>query len=113
MNFSIGLKWFITLVTSITTLAIALASSLYSAGVGEIMVAFGVGQQLAISGVSLFVVGFAVGPLMWAPFSELFGRQLLFFITYGGLTAFSAGCAGAQNIWTLAILRFFAGALGS
>lgn len=27
--------------------------------------------------------------------------------------AFNAGAAGSQNIWTLIILRFFAGAIGS
>ena len=50
---------------------------------------------------------------MWAPLSELYGRQVLFFGTYGALTAFNAGAAGSQNIWTLIILRFFAGAFGS
>lgn len=49
----------------------------------------------------------------WAPLSELFGRQVLFVTTYAGLTAFNAGAAGSQNIWTLIILRFFAGAIGS
>ena len=56
---------------------------------------------------------FAIGPLLWAPLSELYGRQILFFGTYGVLTAFNAGAAGAQNIQTLVILRFFAGAFGS
>ena len=56
---------------------------------------------------------FAIGPLLWAPLSELYGRQILFFGTYGVLTAFNAGAAGSQNIQTLIILRFFAGAFGS
>jgi MFS family permease len=34
-------------------------------------------------------------------------------LTYFGLAAFSAGAAGAQNIQTLIILRFFAGAFGA
>ena len=37
----------------------------------------------------------------------------MFFITYAVLTAFNAGAAGSQNIQTLIILRFFAGAFGS
>ena len=45
--------------------------------------------------------------------SELYGRQILFFATYMMLTAFNAGAAGSQNIQTLIILRFFAGAFGS
>ena len=54
-----------------------------------------------------------LGPLLWAPLSELFGRQLLFIGTYCALTAFNCGAAGSKNIWTLIILRFFAGSFGS
>lgn len=51
--------------------------------------------------------------MLWAPLSELYGRQILFFSTYAALTAFNAGAAASQNIQTLIILRFFAGAFGS
>ena len=37
----------------------------------------------------------------------------MFAVSYGALTAFNAGAAGSQNIQTLIILRFFAGAFGS
>ena len=43
----------------------------------------------------------------------MYGRQLMFTISYGGLTAFNAGAASSQNIQTLIVLRFFAGAFGS
>ncbi|KAI1451385.1 MFS general substrate transporter [Annulohypoxylon moriforme] len=113
MNFSALTRWSITMVVAVATLAVALVSSAYSGGVSEIIIHFRISSEVAILGVSLFVVGFAVGPLLWAPLSELFGRQVLFFVTYGALTAFNAGCAGAKNIETLLILRFFAGAFGS
>lgn len=74
---------------------------------------FNVGTEVVTLGVSLFVLGFAIGPLLWAPLSELYGRQVLFIGTYAMLTAFNAGAAGAQNIQTLLIMRFFAGAFGS
>lgn len=45
--------------------------------------------------------------------TEFYGRQILFIGTYMALTAFNAGAAGAQNIQTLVILRFFAGAFGA
>lgn len=98
---------------AIATLAVAFVSSAYSGGVAEIIMQFGCSQEIGILGISLFVLGFAVGPLIWAPLSEMYGRQVLYIITYGGLTAFNAGAAGSQNIWTLIILRFFAGSIGS
>jgi len=45
--------------------------------------------------------------------SELFGRQYLYFGTFAAFAAFNAGCAGVTNIWSLIILRFFAGSFGS
>lgn len=50
------------------------------------------------TGISLFVLGFAVGPLLWAPMSELYGRQVLFIGTYGMLTLWNAAATGAHNI---------------
>ncbi|CAJ2504349.1 Uu.00g117430.m01.CDS01 [Anthostomella pinea] len=113
MLFADSKKWFLTMLVAIATLAVAFVSSAYSGGIEQIIVEFGIGQEVATLGLSLFVLGFAIGPLMWAPMSELYGRQLLFFGTYAALTAFNAGAAGAQNSWTLIILRFFAGAFGS
>jgi multidrug resistance protein len=113
MDFSFGVKWFITMIVALATLAVTLVSSAYTGGLSETIIEFGISQELATLGVSLFVLGFAVGPLLWGPLSEVFGRQILFLITYAALTAFNAGCAGAANSWSLIILRFFAGAFGS
>lgn len=113
MGFSMLKKWSITLLVAFATLAVAFVSSAYTGGFEQIIRQFGASQEVVTLGVSLFVLGFAIGPLLWAPLSELYGRQILFFITYGALTAFNAGAAGSQNIQTLIILRFFAGAFGS
>ncbi|OLN83068.1 putative MFS-type transporter [Colletotrichum chlorophyti] len=106
-------KWTYTIEQAIATLAVAFVSTAYSGGIAEVIRDFGVSTEIGILGVSLFVVGFAVGPLLWAPLSELYGRQYLFIGTYIALTAFNAGAAGAQNIETLIILRFFAGTFGA
>lgn len=71
------------------------------------------GQELATVGLSLYVLGFAIGPLIWAPLSEMYGRQSIFFVSFGLYTAFNCASAGSQNIWTLIILRFFAGSFGA
>lgn len=57
--------------------------------------------------------GFVLGPLIWAPMSEVLGRRLLFLGTYVLFTAFNGGVIASQNVWTLIILRFLAGTAGS
>lgn len=113
LGFGMFKKWTITLLIAFATLAVSFASSAYSGGVAEIMAEFKCSEEVATLGISFFVVGFAIGPLLWAPLSEMYGRQILFFGTYGALTAFSAGAAGSNSITTLIVLRFFSGAFGS
>ncbi|KAK4196546.1 major facilitator superfamily domain-containing protein [Triangularia verruculosa] len=106
-------KWIITLLQAIATLAVTFASTAYSGGVFEIIKYFQVSPTIATLGISLFVFGFAIGPLLWAPLSEFYGRQPIFALTYMGLMVFCAGAAGADTMETLVVLRFFAGAFGS
>ena len=113
MLFSPLKKWSITIMMAFVTLAVAFVSSAYSGGVKQIIEEFGASSEVVVLGISLFVLGFAIGPLLWAPMSEMYGRQVLLFCTYAALTAFNAGAAGSQNIETLIILRFWAGAFGS
>ncbi|RSL63394.1 hypothetical protein CEP54_005214 [Fusarium duplospermum] len=113
MNFSQTKKWAITILQAIATLAVAFVSTAYSGGLTDILMDFGVSTEVVILGISMFVLGFAIGPLFWAPLSELYGRQIPFFISYMALTAFNAGAAGAPTMAALIVLRFFAGSFGS
>ncbi|KIW92621.1 uncharacterized protein Z519_06468 [Cladophialophora bantiana CBS 173.52] len=113
MNFPDWKKWALTLSVAFATLAVAFVSTAYTASIKQIIEAFGCSQEVATLGVSLFVLGFAIGPLLWAPLSELYGRQVLFFGTYAVLTAFNAGAAGANSIASLIVMRFLAGTFGA
>ncbi|KAJ3500367.1 hypothetical protein NM208_g17160 [Fusarium decemcellulare] len=113
MNFSQTKKWVITILQAVATLAVAFVSTAYSGGLTSILMDFHVSTEVVILGISMFVLGFAIGPLFWAPLSELYGRQIPFFFSYMALTAFSAGAAGAPTMAALIVLRFFAGAFGS
>ncbi|KAH7267330.1 major facilitator superfamily domain-containing protein [Fusarium redolens] len=113
LNFSRSKKWLITILQAIATLAVTFASTTYSGGLGSILMHFHVSTEVAILGISMFVLGFAIGPLLWAPISELHGRQIPFFISFMALTAFNAGAAGAPTMAALIVLRFFAGSFGS
>lgn len=106
-------RWFVTLIVSSTLMGVTFVSSAYTGTFNEIKNQFHVSDEVIILGFSLFTLAFAITPLFWAPFSEVLGRRPLFIITYGGLVAFNAGAAGSQNIWTLIVLRFFAGAFAA
>jgi multidrug resistance protein len=113
MNFRDTRKWLLNLLGAFSAFTVALASSAYSGGLAKIIKHFAISEEVALLGVSLFVVGFAIGPLVWAPLSERYGRRYVFVASGAALTATLAGTAGAQNIETLLVLRFLAGSLGS
>ena len=113
MNFSKGRKWVIAVLQSLSTFAVTFASSVYVSGIEGVMQRFDVSEQVATLGLSLFVLGFALGPLIWAPLSEVYGRKVIFVISYTAYTAFSVAAACASNITGLLVLRFFASAFGS
>ncbi|KAK5626218.1 hypothetical protein RRF57_001933 [Xylaria bambusicola] len=102
-----------TFLVAFATLAVTFISSAYSGVVADINAEFGISANLSILGVSVYVLGFAIGPFLWAPLSEQFGRRLPFLGSYIALTAFNGGSVAANSFATLAILRFFAGAFGS
>lgn len=61
---------------------------------------------------SIYVLGFAFGPLLVAPISEVYGRRQLY--TYGTIlfTGFSVGAALSKNMGSLLAFRFLMGLVG-
>ena len=57
--------------------------------------------------------GFAFGPLIWAPVSEIWGRRISLLPAVFGLGLFSIGTALSQNAQTVLVTRFFGGIFGS
>lgn len=113
MKFSKGRKWTIAVLQSLSTFAVTFASSVYASGIEGVMQRFDVSREVATLGLSLFVLGFALGPLIWAPLSEVYGRKSILVISYTAYTALSVAAACAPNITALLVLRFFASAFGS
>jgi hypothetical protein len=74
MNYPVALKWSITLLVAIATLAIAFVSSAYSSGIPKVLEEFRVAQTVGTLGISLFVLGFAIRPLLWAPLSSKYSH---------------------------------------
>lgn len=75
MKFSTVKKGFVTLQLGFTALTASLASSIIAPAEPQIASRFGVSQEATVLVISLYILGFAVGPMMWAPIS---GRYLSF-----------------------------------
>lgn len=69
LNWSIRKRVFTTLLLSLTTFVVTFASSVFSSALRVVAVEFDVSNEVATLGTSLFVVGFAVGPMVFPPFS--------------------------------------------
>lgn len=67
-------------------------------------------QQMVLS---IFLLGFACGPLLASPLSEIYGRVRIVQIWNMMYIVFNAACGGAQNKETIIILRFISGLCGS
>ncbi|THY62428.1 MFS general substrate transporter [Aureobasidium pullulans] len=109
MNFPAWKKWLITVVAGLMTFSVTFASSVFSTATTPTSQEFGVSTEVMILGTSLFVLGFAFGPIVWSPFSELFGRKLPLFIGFFIFAIFQIPVAVAQNLETIFICRFLGG----
>lgn len=96
-----------TLLYGLLTASATWASSAYSAGTKQIAKEFNVGTQVATLGTTLFLFGFGLGPLLWAPLSEVFGRRLAVMVPMFVAMCFSFGSATAKDFQTLMLTRFF------
>ena len=63
--------------------------------------------------ISIFLLGYSIGPLVFAPLSELYGRCIVMHTSILGFLLFSICCALSQNTIQLVIFRFLCGVSGS
>ncbi|KAB2573401.1 Efflux pump rdc3 [Lasiodiplodia theobromae] len=101
------------LVSCLTLLA-PLASSAFAPGTPQLLHDFNSkSSELSSFVLSVYVLGYAVGPMIAAPMSEMYGRFVVYLVTNIGFVAFLAGCALAPSISSFVAFRFFSGAFGS
>ncbi|KIX07595.1 uncharacterized protein Z518_02248 [Rhinocladiella mackenziei CBS 650.93] len=112
-NWSTHFKSWITFQLSLLAFAASLASSIISPANGTIAEYVGVSQNVVVLNVSLYIIGFAFGPLLWAPISEIWGRRVSMLPPMTCLGLFSIGTATSQNAQSIFINRFFGGLFGS
>lgn len=70
-------------------------------------------EELGSLVVSIYLLGFAAGPLVIAPLSEMYGRLPLYHSCNTIFAAFTVACAVAPSMNSLIALRFLQGCAGS
>jgi hypothetical protein len=76
-NWSFAFKWYCTMVVALTCFVVAFASSVITADIGGMAEELHASNEVALLSVTLFVVGFGIGPLAFAPLSEIYGRRII------------------------------------
>ncbi|KAM0719288.1 hypothetical protein Q7P37_005193 [Cladosporium fusiforme] len=112
-NWSSKYKWTALMTLACMTFVVSFASSIFSTATVVTAEEFGVSQEVMILGVTFYVVGFALGPLVFGPLSELYGRRIPLMTGMFGFLIFQIPIGVASNLQTVFVCRFFGGAFGS
>lgn len=96
-----------------STLVASWGSSVYAAAIEPVSLEFHVGRVVATLGLTLYIIGFATGPAIFGPISEVAGRKTPLVIASFLFTCFMFGAATAKDFQTLMLCRFFAGVFAS
>lgn len=106
-------KWILTGMVTLSTFAVTLISSAYSSSAEQMTAEFQCSSETFNAGISLYVFGFALGPALWAPLSELYGRRIIFAVSQGIMTAFVGATAGTRSIESVLVFRFLTAMFGA
>jgi hypothetical protein len=113
MNWPAWKKWMNIAIVSWITLITPLASSMFAPGVPQVLKDFHSNSAtLATFVVSVYLLGFAFGPMVIAPLCEIYGRLPLYFSCNVLFVIFSVACALSTNLNMLIGFRFLMGCAG-
>ncbi|KAG5660904.1 hypothetical protein KAF25_002547 [Fusarium avenaceum] len=114
-NWSRIKRFFVTFEICLLTFSVYIGSAIYSAGLQDVMREFGVSQVAATVGLTVFVAGYGLGPMVWSPLSEVpqIGRNPVYIITLALFVVLQVPTALATNFGMLLAFRFITGFVGS
>ncbi|KAA8644048.1 hypothetical protein EYZ11_004481 [Aspergillus tanneri] len=115
MNWSLRKKVAATTTVSLLTVLTPLGSSMVAPAASQIMEEFHQpgNEELSAFVVSVYLLGYALGPLVLAPLSELHGRMIIYHVCNALYLICTVACALAPSLGSLIIFRLLAGTAGS
>ena len=108
-TWSTSRKTLTTWLSCAVTAATAYAAGSYSPPTQQMSDYWGVSQTAIYVGITAFTTGFAITPMVLAPFSELNGRKPVFVATGGLFLLCQLCCAVTRSYPGMILARFFVG----
>ncbi|PYI13688.1 MFS general substrate transporter [Aspergillus japonicus CBS 114.51] len=114
-NWSFGAKLLVYLEVNLITFMVYMSVAIFSAAEGEFRTVFGVSRSVTELGMSLYVLGYGTGPMIWSPLSEIpsVGRNPPYVVSVTIFLLLSIPTAVVNNVPGFLILRFLQGFFGS
>lgn len=114
-NWSSGKKLWVAVLLFVYTFSVYIGSSLYTASTPDIMEIYGVSNIVASLGLTMYVLAYGLGPMLFSPLSEIptIGRTLPYTTTYFIFVVLCIPMALVDNVAGILILRFLLGFFGS
>lgn len=112
-SFSKTRKWMIVAIVSAGSTCVTCASSMYTLTYSQLTAEFRISRVVATLGLSLFVMGLGLGPMLLGPLSEFYGRRPIYVFSFVFFLIWLIPCAVAKNIQTELVARFIDGFAGS
>lgn len=100
-------KSLILLIMSYSTTAVVLYSTSYTSALPGMEKTFPMTESEGIAGMTTYLMGIAVGSVILAPLSEMYGRRPIYVVAMALFVVFVIPCAVANNIATVLAARFF------
>lgn len=92
-----------------------LVSMMLAPSVPQVLATFrpcGGDKALGSFSVTVYILGFCVGPLLLAPLTDMYGRTRLYRVYIVGYIILTVACALSPNLEALIVFRFLAGCFG-
>lgn len=114
LNFPNSKKWLIVGLVSAITFVTPFASSILAPGIGVVDAEFNnMNEIVGTMTVSIYLLGYVIGPLFLAPLSEIYGRRVVLSAANAFFCVWQIGCALAPSIESLIVFRFLSGIGGA
>lgn len=83
---------------------------MFAPGADALCAEFGIkNSTIAALTVTIYILGFALGPLFISPLSEIYGRLIVYHVGNGVYLGFTVGCALSTNTAMFMVFRFMCG----